>query len=58
MQLSLEFITENDDPAPAQPPAWESLEAAARLKALARLSLLIARMLQHAGASEREAGDE
>jgi hypothetical protein len=39
-------------------PAWESLQAEARRKALSRLAQLIARMLADAGASERETSDE
>ena len=57
MQLNLAFLDPAQPPSsspPASPPpaAWEELDAAARLAALAVLARLIARMLADASAKE------
>lgn len=57
-QLKLNFPGEPVEQHPEPPPAWESLQAEARGKALSRLAQLIARMLANVGAPEREAYDE
>jgi hypothetical protein len=59
MQLNLAFLNApQPPPAPTSPPtaAWEQLDAAARIAALAVLARLIARMLTDAPG--KETGDE
>jgi hypothetical protein len=57
-QLQLNFPGETADEHPQPTPAWESLQAEARGKALSRLAQLIARMLMDAATPERETSDE